>query len=353
MKLKIAVIDDEKPNRDLYKTVLRREGHIVRVFESLSEGINYVSNKDFDVVFLDNHFEASGNRPTEYGIDRVKELRENKPDCYIILASGKEFLPSMVSKLVEAKVDQFIEHPAPSEVIRESLRQIYVNKEREWNAVSKVIDKIKKSSESPENFLNKICSYFSSSHNDDVFFDIKYKANTNELYVLTPMKRVVKVNRGEIKKFTSCETSIVEDKIELASKFNLGVSLGDSSKSLLTSPIGVKIKAELENKANIALKEMIEKSFSESYQITITDQEVSEGVYSKEVFSGFIYSRHLFEITSKCNICHSEEICELSCFVPEKYETETCIYDRYGDIIIDGRDKYKLWNGPKAILQDV
>lgn len=82
VKTRILVIDDEDIIRSLFKTILKEEGHIVVTASTGAEGIQYVKQRDFDLVFLDLKL------PDMDGAEVLREIKNVRPTLLVTIVTG-------------------------------------------------------------------------------------------------------------------------------------------------------------------------------------------------------------------------------------------------------------------------
>jgi DNA-binding NarL/FixJ family response regulator len=77
----ILVIDDEKSIRNTLKDILEHEGYTVETAENGQIGLNYIQEKDFDVVLCDIKM------PQMDGIQATEKIISIQPDIKIIMCT--------------------------------------------------------------------------------------------------------------------------------------------------------------------------------------------------------------------------------------------------------------------------
>jgi excisionase family DNA binding protein len=81
-KSSILVIDDEDVIRSLFKATLEEEGHEVVTASTGAEGIQYVKERDFDLVFLDLKL------PDMEGAEVLREIKSVRPTLLVTVITG-------------------------------------------------------------------------------------------------------------------------------------------------------------------------------------------------------------------------------------------------------------------------
>ena len=81
-KSRILVIDDEDVIRSLFKATLEEQGHEVVTASTGTEGIQYVKQRGFDLVFLDLKL------PDTDGAEVFRELRNIRPNIRVTISTG-------------------------------------------------------------------------------------------------------------------------------------------------------------------------------------------------------------------------------------------------------------------------
>ena len=82
VKTRILVIDDEDIIRSLFETTLKEYGHIVVTASTGAEGIQYVKQRDFDLVFLDLKL------PDMDGAEVFREIKNVRPTLLVTIITG-------------------------------------------------------------------------------------------------------------------------------------------------------------------------------------------------------------------------------------------------------------------------
>ncbi len=81
-KSRILVIDDEDVIRSLFKATLEEQGHEVVTTSTGTEGIQYVKQWDFDLVFLDLKL------PDMDGAEVFREIKNVRPTLLVTIITG-------------------------------------------------------------------------------------------------------------------------------------------------------------------------------------------------------------------------------------------------------------------------
>ena len=82
MAKKALVVDDDRAMLDLMKFQLSDEGFEVSTAENGEQGLNFVQEKEFDIILTDLQL------PDFSGIEMVKRCKETAPDTEIIMVTG-------------------------------------------------------------------------------------------------------------------------------------------------------------------------------------------------------------------------------------------------------------------------
>ena len=78
----VLVVDDEKSQRDILKTILEDEGYDVEVSANASNALNFIKERSFDIILTDLKMPGSD------GIDLLqKVLNKNTLMCVIIMTA--------------------------------------------------------------------------------------------------------------------------------------------------------------------------------------------------------------------------------------------------------------------------
>ena len=78
----ILVVDDEKSQRDILKTILEDEGYDVEVSSNTSNALDLIKKMDFDIVLTDLKMPGSD------GLDLLQKIiNKNNLSCVIIMTA--------------------------------------------------------------------------------------------------------------------------------------------------------------------------------------------------------------------------------------------------------------------------
>jgi DNA-binding NtrC family response regulator len=80
--MKILLVDDEKPLRDMVGTFLKKQGHEIESAASVTEGLEKVVSARPDMVLLDL------NLPDGTGLDFLKDVGALAPDLTVVLVTA-------------------------------------------------------------------------------------------------------------------------------------------------------------------------------------------------------------------------------------------------------------------------
>jgi excisionase family DNA binding protein len=82
INIRVLVIDDDYIITSLFKETLKKQGHTVVTASTGAEGIQYVKQQNFDLVFLDLRL------PGLEGAEVFREIRNVKPEPLVIIITG-------------------------------------------------------------------------------------------------------------------------------------------------------------------------------------------------------------------------------------------------------------------------
>ncbi len=116
---RILVVDDEEDVRNMVRTFLRRQGHIVFTSEDGEEGLNFYREnwKNIDLVILDMVMPVLGGEDTYLAMKRLN------PNVRALLISGYS-MNRQVQKLLDLGIDNFLQKPFNSNVLMRTIIQI-------------------------------------------------------------------------------------------------------------------------------------------------------------------------------------------------------------------------------------
>ena len=96
MSASILIVDDEKSQRDILKTILTKEGYQVTDVGSVADALILLQEKEFQVILTDLKLQ------NESGLTLIEEvIKENQDQC-IIMMTAHGTVDSAVDAVVEA-----------------------------------------------------------------------------------------------------------------------------------------------------------------------------------------------------------------------------------------------------------
>jgi two-component system nitrogen regulation response regulator NtrX len=148
---KILVVDDEENIRKTLKEILEDESHEVLLAEDGDAGFKRFSEEKPDVVLLDIKM------PKRDGLEVLKEIKESKADCEVIMISGHGTIESAVKAtklgayhfiqkpLSMIEVKQHVRHAANAKQQRDEISALRQDNDAKYHIIgnSQTIQKIK------------------------------------------------------------------------------------------------------------------------------------------------------------------------------------------------------------------
>lgn len=123
----IAICDDEKNIRDLFREVLEDEGYNVVTAKNSDELFKLISLYDIKIIFLDIILE------NENGIDILEKVKKEFPDIEIVIISGHGTIDLAV-KATKLGAFDFLSKPVTIDYIIQAVKKIiYVKKLKDEN----------------------------------------------------------------------------------------------------------------------------------------------------------------------------------------------------------------------------
>lgn len=115
---KILVVDDEENARIGLSRLLSREGYQVDSVSNGYEALNYLREKDVNLVVTDI------NMPEMNGIAFLKELNKNFPNCNVIMITAYGGVESYIEAM-NLGAFEYINKPVKIEELKSILRKIF------------------------------------------------------------------------------------------------------------------------------------------------------------------------------------------------------------------------------------
>ena len=112
-EMSILLIDDDEWIRDSMSLFFENEGCHLLALETAEEGIEELSRKSYDVIFIDYKL------PGMDGLSFLNEIEGRQPDTWIILITA--YGDEVFKKAERLNIQDFITKPFTSEDIQKSL----------------------------------------------------------------------------------------------------------------------------------------------------------------------------------------------------------------------------------------
>jgi DNA-binding NtrC family response regulator len=88
----ILIVEDEKVVADTLGQILASHGYEIRVFYSAEDAVETIANRSPNLAILDVML------PKMNGIEFAVVLKENLPDCHVLLFSGQPSVEALMQK---------------------------------------------------------------------------------------------------------------------------------------------------------------------------------------------------------------------------------------------------------------
>ena len=119
----ILIIDDEESIRAGCTQTLTENGYRVQAVENGHIGLEKISKESFDVILLDLKMPGIG------GMDVLKKLKENNPDCFVIVITAYGTIDSAVEAMKRGAYD-FLTKPFTPEALNSVVKRAVDNRMR-------------------------------------------------------------------------------------------------------------------------------------------------------------------------------------------------------------------------------
>tara|TARA_B100000965_G_scaffold306241_2_gene265194 strand:- start:91 stop:663 length:573 start_codon:yes stop_codon:yes gene_type:complete len=110
----LLILDDDDPLRGRLSRAMEKKGFAVKEAKSLVEGLNIVKKTPPNFAIIDLRLE-DGN-----GLDLIKELSKNRPECRIVMLTGYGNLPTAVAAVKAGAID-YIAKPVDADDVESAL----------------------------------------------------------------------------------------------------------------------------------------------------------------------------------------------------------------------------------------
>lgn len=114
--IKVLVIDDEEPIREILSQIISEAGYQIQVVEDGKFGLIAMAENDYDVVLLDLHL------PDIPGLELIPKLKVISPETSLIMITGHATVESAV-RAIRAGAYDYLEKPLHAEDVLLAIRQ--------------------------------------------------------------------------------------------------------------------------------------------------------------------------------------------------------------------------------------
>jgi DNA-binding response OmpR family regulator len=118
MKQHLLIVDDEENIRELLKACLTSSGYRATAAASAAEALRVARDEPPDLIISDLQLEDAD------GLEMISELKAVLPNTPVILLTGVFFDPKVVSEILRAKIDCYLEKTSPLAKILEAVRRL-------------------------------------------------------------------------------------------------------------------------------------------------------------------------------------------------------------------------------------
>jgi len=108
---RLLFVDDESSIREMLPVILRRYGFQVTVAATVSEALQEITSKEFDLLLSDLNIESESD-----GYLVVRAMRATNPRCVIVILTGYPPLDTSMEK-IHHNVDEYIAKPASADAL--------------------------------------------------------------------------------------------------------------------------------------------------------------------------------------------------------------------------------------------
>jgi len=115
---RILVVDDEENARVALAKILGREGYEVASANNGCEALNYLRNKEVDLVITDI------NMPEMNGISFLRELNQSHPSCNVIMITAHGEVESYIEAM-NLGAFEYINKPLKVDELKKIIAKLY------------------------------------------------------------------------------------------------------------------------------------------------------------------------------------------------------------------------------------
>lgn len=197
----VLIIDDEKSIRLSFSSILRKNKHEVDAAQNWEEARQFITKKDYDVVFLDILM------PKISGLKILQAIKKSRPDTLVIIMTGEPTIESSQKALRYGATD-YLTKP----VDRNTLIQICtraVERKELLQEKKKLEDTNKQSQQRIEDLLEKITGVEKDSSDvSDEYLDMAKKLVQHQKKVTNKLSGVKSALREAVDNIRSTSEEV-------------------------------------------------------------------------------------------------------------------------------------------------
>lgn len=114
---RLLFVDDEHAIRETLSAILRRYGFTVTVAATVTDALNEIQTREFDLLLCDLNLEREND-----GLDVIRAMRKVNPRCVIFILTAYPAVDSAV-EAINLAVDGYMTKPANANALVASLAE--------------------------------------------------------------------------------------------------------------------------------------------------------------------------------------------------------------------------------------
>ena len=108
---RLLFVDDERAIRETLQFILTRYGYAVTLASSVSEALERIQEKDFDILLCDLNIEGNCD-----GFDVIRAMQEKQPRCVTMVLTAYPAIESAVEG-IRLHIDDYIIKPSSADAL--------------------------------------------------------------------------------------------------------------------------------------------------------------------------------------------------------------------------------------------
>lgn len=334
----IIIADDTADARQYFSDRIKKCGHVAIPLATLDHLLEYLRKPEnpADVLYLDNHFHADHRT----GISCISQVRQLRPSLVIVATSVRPIEPLLIEELLESKAG-FLHKPTDNHRrleadINQRVSQIVLESDRE----RRLLEQIRQDARSGKEGVASLLSFLGLKK--QLQWTIKDLRDENMELVFPKFTSVEQVQIGQKRKLVKKYSVSSELEFKATTAFAVGLGIEDSA-SFFGTKIGGELKAKLKTELEATAAVSREQSVAETIEVTLTEEEIAQGIRMRDYLAGDLHKVYSAEITPERFSELFASSIRIYLFAPLRTVYCSRAYDLGGKLVEDGAASFPTY----------